>query len=100
MAVDRKEELEINESSLIKEMLIYELQEVEKEEGFKIISSRKELVNFALINLLQDYKEDKYLEVFVNSLSENLEFYFKEKFQVKKETVPVNEEKAVELEGK
>ena len=100
MAIDRTEELKINESSLIKEMLIYEIQEVEKEEGFKTISSRKELVNYALINLLHDYKEDKYLEVFVNSLSENLELYLKEKFQVKKEPVPINEEKAVELEGK
>ena len=100
METDRKEELEINESSLIKEMLIYELQEVEKEEEFKIISSRKELVNYALINLLHDYKEDKHLEGFVISLSENLELYLKEKFQVKKEPVPVNavEEEPVEVE--
>lgn len=83
MPISRKEELEINESSLIKEMLICELKEIEKAVGFKTISTEKELVNYALISLLQIYKKTGNLEGTVISLSNDLEYYFKQKFQVK-----------------
>lgn len=85
MAINNAEVLKINESSLIKEMLIYELQEVEKATGFITISSEKELVNYALINLLHDYKEAEILEGTVNLLSDNLELYLKEKFSTTNE---------------
>ena len=93
--MQEKKVKEIEESSSIQQKLIYKIQELEKEEGFKEIDSEKAIINLALINFLFEFKLNGNPEGLFSSLEDELVNFHEEAFPtVESEVEFIKSEKA------
>lgn len=76
---EMEEVKEIKENSSVKQKLIYEIQDLEKANGFETIDSDKAIVNLALINLLYDLKTDS-SDLFINAIFSSLKSFYEDVF--------------------